>query len=129
MGIIEKQTIKGSIYSYLGVGIGFLTVGIIWPKVLLPEEIGLINLLIALSALLAHFGSLGINSVANRLFPYFRNEEKGHNGFLFLSFIFGIVGFILVMVFFLLQKELISRFSCTVFPADGISFSPPFFQT
>ncbi len=105
MGIIEKQTIKGSFFSYLGVAFGFITVGLLWPKLLDPEEIGLINFLVAISAILAHIASLGINTVAVRLFPYFRDDKNRHSGFLLLALMFVASGTILVLLYYLIFKE------------------------
>lgn len=105
MGIIEKQTIKGSIFSYLGVAFGFITVGFLWPKFLDAEEIGMINFLVAISAILAHIGSLGINAVVIRLFPYFRNNNNRHNGFLSMALLFVCAGSILVLLYYVIFKE------------------------
>jgi O-antigen/teichoic acid export membrane protein len=105
MGIIEKQTIKGSFFSYLGVAFGFITVGLLWPKFLEPDEIGLINFLVALSAILAQVGSLGINSVSVRLFPEFRNNANKHNGFLSLGLLFNAAGTLLIILYYLVFKE------------------------
>jgi O-antigen/teichoic acid export membrane protein len=92
MGIIGRQTIKGSFFSYLGVAFGFITVGLLWPRYLEPEQIGLINFLVALSAILAQVGSLGIVNISIRLFPEFRNDSNRHNGFLSLGLVFLAVG-------------------------------------
>lgn len=105
MGIIGKQTLKASIFSYLGVVLGFITVGILWPRLLEPEQIGLINFLIAVSALLAQFGSLGINSVSIRVFPDFRNADVKHNGFLFLALLYLCLGSVLILLYYLLFRE------------------------
>ena len=105
MGIIERQTIKGSFFSYLGVAFGFVTVGLLWPRLLEPEEIGLINFFVALSAILAQIGSLGINSVSIRLFPEFRNNANKHNGFLSLGIFFLTAGTILVLIYYLGFRE------------------------
>ncbi len=105
MGIIGKQTIKGSFFSYLGVAFGFITVGILWPRLLDPEQIGVINFLIAISAILAHIGSLGINSVSIRLFPYFRDKETRHHGFLFMALLFLSAGIIIIFIYYFLFKE------------------------
>ncbi len=104
MGIIGKQTIKGSFFSYLGVAFGFITVGILWPSFLNPEEIGLINFLIAISTILAHVGSLGINSVCIRLFPYFRNKESRHHGFLLMALMFLSAGILIIFLYYFLFK-------------------------
>ncbi|OFX46449.1 MAG: hypothetical protein A2046_04690 [Bacteroidetes bacterium GWA2_30_7] len=107
MGVIIKQTIKGTIYTYLGVLIGFVTAGFLFPLFFKSEEIGLINILVTYSAIFAQFASLGIHSVTTRLFTYFRNEKNGHNGFLFIAIITSLIGFLISLVVFYLLKPLL----------------------
>lgn len=104
MGIIIKQSIKGSIWSYLGVGIGFVTTAYLFPRYLTPDIIGLFGLLLAWSTIFAQFSALGFHGITARLFPYFRNKEMGHNGFLFIAFMVMITGFVLFLIVFLLFK-------------------------
>lgn len=106
MGIIKQQTIKGSIYSYLGVLVGFLTVTILQPYSLSTEEIGLITLLASLSTLFAQFFILGFNGTA-RYFPYFRSEEKQHHGYLFLACMVALLGTVLLLLFMYVFKGVI----------------------
>jgi O-antigen/teichoic acid export membrane protein len=104
LGIIEKQATKNAIYSYIGVGIGAITY--LWiPHILSTDQNGLIRLLISLSALLAQFGNLGFSAVTIRFFPYFRNKEKGHHGFLFYALVVSFIGFLIVTAIFLLLKN------------------------
>ncbi len=106
MGIIKRQTIKGSVYSYLGVAIGFLfTISSI--KLLTTEQIGLTAILVAVSALYSQFATLGFTKVIERLFPYFRDKDKKHNGFLFLMVAVGMTGFCISLVTFFLLKPYI----------------------
>ncbi len=105
MGIIGKQTIKGSFFSYLGVAFGFLTVGILWPRLLEPEQIGLINFLIALSMILAQGASLGINGISVRLFPEFRDNRSKHHGYLALGLLILLAGVCLVLLYYYLSKD------------------------
>ncbi|MBW6536693.1 MAG: oligosaccharide flippase family protein [Mariniphaga sp.] len=100
MGIIIKQSIKGSIWSYLGVAVGFVTTAYLFPNYLITDTIGLFSLLLAWSVLFAQFSSLGFHGVTSRLFPYFRNKEKGHNGYLFIAFMVMLAGFSLFLIFF-----------------------------
>jgi O-antigen/teichoic acid export membrane protein len=100
MGIIIKQSIKGSIWSYLGVGVGFVTTAYLFPNYLSTDTIGLFGLLLSWSLLFAQFSSFGFHGVTARLFPYFRNKEKGHNGYLFIAFMVMLAGFILFLIFF-----------------------------
>lgn len=104
MGIVIKQTIKGTIWSYLGVAIGFVTTSYLYPKYLTPDVVGLFGLLISYSIILANFANLGMNGVTARLFTYFRNREKNHNGFLFVAFAFQLLGFLMVAILFNFYK-------------------------
>jgi len=108
MGIIAKQGIKGTIWSYLGLVVGYLNLGIIMPHFLSPDKIGLIQLFAATSAIFAQFSSLGFNRVTDRLFPYFRDRMNRHNGFLFLAISVAMIGFTLATVaFFILKPRII----------------------
>ncbi len=109
MGIIQRQALKGTVYSYLGVVVGFFTAGLLFPQILGTEEIGLVNLLVSFSVLFAQFGSLGFSSVIDRLFPYFRNLKKGHNGFLAIALLVSTAGFIFTFAGFELIKPAIIR--------------------
>ncbi len=97
MGIIQRQSIKGTIYSYVGVGLGFITTGVLYPFVLKEGEIGLLKLLISYSALATEIAGLGFNGVAVRLFPYFRDNKTAHKGFLFLGLIIISLGLLITL--------------------------------
>lgn len=123
MGVIIKQTIKGTIYTYIGVLIGFVTAGFLFPLFFKSEEIGLINILVTYSAIFAQFASLGIHSVTTRLFTYFRNENNGHNGFLFIAIITSLVGFLIsLLVFYVLKPILLETGS-----KDSLLFTEYFY--
>ena len=101
MGIIRKQTIIGSTFSYAGALISLVNIVFLYPRVLSTEEVGLLSWLIATTMMAAQFSGLGFGAVISRLFPYFRNEENQHNGFMFLLFSVGIVGFVLSLLAYL----------------------------
>jgi len=109
MGIIQTQTIKGTIYSYLGVGIGFIITAVLFPKILSSEEIGLFKLLISFSVIFSQFASLGFLQVINRLFPYFRDKSSGHKGFLFIALLVSVSGFMLSILGFEILKPALIR--------------------
>lgn len=98
MGIIRKQTIIGSIFSYAGALIGFANIAYLYPRILSTEEVGLLSWLIAATMMAAQFSTLGFGAVISRLFPYFRNEENQHNGFMFILFCVGLLGFAISLV-------------------------------
>jgi O-antigen/teichoic acid export membrane protein len=107
MGVIKRQTIRGSVYSYLGVIVGFFTTGLIMPKLMSEEQIGLVNILIAVSALYAQFSTLGFTNVTSRMFSFFRDKDKNNNGFLFLAIMVGILGFVVAIISFFMLKPYI----------------------
>lgn len=110
MGIIIKQSIKGSIWSYLGVAVGFITTAYLFPNYLTTDTIGLFGILLAYSGLFAQFSSLGFHGVTSRLFPYFRDKEKKHNGFVFIAFAVMFTGFLLfILVFFSIKNLLVEN--------------------
>ncbi len=100
MGIIIKQSIKGTIWSYLGVVIGFVTTSYLFPEYLTTNTVGLFGLLLAWTGLSAQIASLGFNGITLRLFPYFRDKDEGHNGYLFIAFMVMMVGFGLFLIFY-----------------------------
>ena len=102
MGIIIKQTIRGSFWSYFGTIIGFVTTSYLFPNYLTTDTIGLFSLLVAYSTLFGQFALLGVQGITARLFPHFRDRESGHHGFLFITVIFMSIGFSLFMIAYVL---------------------------
>ena len=89
----------------MGVVLGFVTTGLLYPFVLTADEVGLIRILVSYSVLFAQFAALGFNGITVRYFPYFRDYKKGHNGFLNLGLITTILGFIVSILIFLSLKN------------------------
>jgi len=104
MGVIQKQSISGTIYSYIGVILGFVTVGILFPRIFSTEEVGLLRLLVSYSVLFAQFASLGVNTATVKLFPYFRNKEKKHHGYLGIVLIISFAGLLISVLGYLLLQ-------------------------
>jgi O-antigen/teichoic acid export membrane protein len=110
MGIIIRQSIKGTIVNYVGVLIGIFTTFVVLTDFLKPEEIGLTRVLIDAGMLFAGLAQLGTGSSIIRFFPYFNNQEQKHNGFFFWTLVIPIFGFIIFLLLFLLLKEPICNF-------------------
>jgi len=136
MGTIQRQTIAGTIYTYIGVGVGFVTTALLMPSVLSTEEVGLLKLLVSFSVLFSTFANLGTLNVATKFFPYFRDEAKGHNGFLFLLLAVNAIGSLIVFIVFLSLKQWLvesnseksNLFSAYVLYVMPITFSLQFFN-
>lgn len=92
MGIIAKQSIKGTIVTYIGVAIGFVTTFFVLTRFLTTEEIGLSRVLIDAATLFVGLAQLGTSSSIVRFFPYFRDEEN-HHGFFFWMMVVPFLGF------------------------------------
>ena len=111
LGIIVKQSVKGTIYVYLGVLLGFVTTAILFPHIYSKKEIGLLKIIVTYSTMIAQFGTLGINGATIRLFPYFRTEDKKHHGFLPFALSIGMIGFLISAILLLIFKPLIMEMS------------------
>jgi len=106
LGVIIKQSIKSTIYAYIGAIIGFVNVSLLMPKLLSTEEIGLINYIISIVLILSQFSSLGLSSLMSRIFPYFRDTDKKHNGFFTLGFSISVLGSIIsIALYFVLKPQ------------------------
>lgn len=107
MGIIQRQGIKNTISSYIGILLGFVSLIVIQPKFLKPEEIGLARVLFAFSTLIASFIPIGVTNMTIKYFPHFRNPKNGHHGFMGFMLLFPIIGFIVSATGLYIFKEFI----------------------
>lgn len=110
MGIIIRQSIKATVFNYLGAFIGFLTTFFILTKFLEPEVIGLTKVIYEVAALVAGFAQLGTSASAMRFFPYFKDVEKNHNGFFFYLMLMPAIGSVVFVVLFWLLKSYVIDF-------------------
>jgi len=104
LGIIVSQSVKGAIYTYIGVVLGFMIQGVLFPRIYSTDQIGLTKIIVAYAALVAQFATLGFNGVTIRLFPFFKDPKSNHHGFLSLALITGLAGFLIFLVLFLIFK-------------------------
>ncbi|MFA5418069.1 MAG: polysaccharide biosynthesis C-terminal domain-containing protein [Bacteroidales bacterium] len=105
MGLIQKQSLSGTIYSYIGVILGFVTTGLLWPRVFDTDEVGLMRILVSYSVLFSQFASLGINSITVKLFPYFRTSDGKNHGFLGLTTLISLAGLAVSILGYILMKS------------------------
>ena len=110
MGIVARQSIKGTIATYIGVVIGIVTTFFIQTKALQPEQIGLIDILLQCSILFSGLAQLGTNSSAMRYYPFFKDEEHRDHGFFGWTLIVPLIGFAFFLLAFFLFKEAIVTF-------------------
>ena len=110
MGIVVRQSIKGTIVNYVGAFVGFLTTFFILTNYLTEEEIGLTRVLLDAAVLVAALAQLGTSASIVRYFPYFKNKEKKHNGFLGFSVLIPFAGAVFFCTLYVLFRQPIVHF-------------------
>ncbi len=110
MGIIAKQSFKGTVVNYLGVFIGFLTTFFVLTRFLSPEEIGLTRTLIDAATLFISLAGLGTTSSIVRFHPYFLDKNNNCHGFFFLTTLIPLIGFILFSFLYWVLHSPIQQF-------------------
>ena len=112
MGVVKKQGIRESIVAYFGVIIGAVSLLIIQPYCLEPQQIGIIKIIIALASLMTPFVVLGMNASMIKFFPEFNNPDEKHYGLISFVLTVPIIGFILLAIlFFSFQGALVDYYS------------------
>ncbi len=105
MGTIRKESTLSTIAAYLGAGLGFVNKIILLPRFFDLDQIGLVNITISVAMTLGQLALLGYGAITVKYFPYFKDRENKHNGFLLLGLVFGVAGFIIVTGGFFLFKD------------------------
>lgn len=113
MGVVIRQSIKGTIVTYLGAFIGFLTVMFIRTKFLSEEDIGLISVILEAGTLFGMFAAMGTSSSIIRFFPYFKNKGYKNNGFFFYTMAMPAIGCAIIIPLYLFLKEPITDYFAT----------------
>ena len=112
MGIVVRQSIKGTLTNYLGVAVGFITTFFVMTKYLTQEEVGLTRVMADAAILLSGLGALGTNTSALRYYPYFRDNASRDHGFFGWTIIVPAMGFtFFTILFFVFKNTIIEMFS------------------
>lgn len=109
MGIVQRQGLRNTFISYVGLGIGFVNTTLVLPRLLAPAQLGLTSVLVSLATMGALVSALGFTNTTLRYFPYFRNRETGHSGFLPLLLGLPLALFVLVAAGLWLGRPLVLR--------------------
>ena len=104
MGVIARQSIKGSLANYLGVAIGFVTTFFVLTDCLTQEQIGLTRVMVDAGILFSSLAQLGSSATILRFFPYFRTTDgdDSHHGIFGWALLLPFFGYLLVVLLFLL---------------------------
>ncbi len=109
MGIVQRQGLRNTLISYVGLGIGFVNTTLVLPRLLAPAQLGLTSVLVSLATMGALVSALGFTNTTLRYFPYFRNRETGHSGFLPLLLGLPLALFVVVATVLWLGQPLVLR--------------------
>jgi O-antigen/teichoic acid export membrane protein len=104
MGIVKKQTIQNSIIQYIGIALGYFNSVILFTNILDTEQYGLTRVLMAISALYVNFSSLGAPKILIKFFPYYKTDDKKHNGLLMFVAVMCLIGFVFATILYLSLK-------------------------
>jgi len=80
MGIVARQATWNTLLTVVGMGLGFLNMALLFPRLLSPSEFGLTRLLVSIAIVAAQVAQLGGEATVIRYFPYFRDKANGHRG-------------------------------------------------
>ena len=105
MGIIQKQAVRNTVIQVAGNMFGAVT-RLLMPLVLSAAEIGVFQILDAISGFFKMVFNLGFTQVLSRLFPKYRDEENGHHGFLAFGIYISLIGIVFsYILYFILGTE------------------------
>ena len=110
MGVIIRQSIKGTFVNYIGAIIGAFTTLFVTTVLLTESEIGLTRTLVAAGELFAGLAQLGTNSSIIRYYPFFKDGQRKDHGFFFWTLLVPFIGCCLYSIVFLVFKEELCAF-------------------
>ena len=110
MGVVRKDSIINTVITYLGIGLGYINKGLLFPLLFSVEQVGLANLIILLAGFFAQFSSLGSEMVVMKFFPYFKKNTDGYSGFLRYNIQVLIIGFSLLSLVLFVGHDFFIQF-------------------
>lgn len=97
------------IISYVGIVLGYFNKGVLFLVLFNTDEIGLINLIIAIGTLFAQLSNFGSIFTIWKFFPFFRNKDKKHHGFLPFILLMVLAGIVLFTTLYLVFRDSIQN--------------------
>ncbi len=110
MGIIRKQSIFSSVFSYLGFAIGAVNKLLIFPVFFTSKQIGLTTLLVDFGLIFSAVATLGTNSITAKFFPFYKAYlPKRKNDLPAFTLFICLGGCLIVLSALFIFREFISR--------------------
>ncbi|MES2428801.1 MAG: oligosaccharide flippase family protein [Bacteroidota bacterium] len=121
MGIIKKQSYKNTIVSYGGMVVAYINTVLLFPFFVTPTQYGFYNLIISISVLYSLIASMGGPSILAKYFPFYRTDDKKHNGFIHWSAGLVLCGFLVITLIYILFKPQITAVFAEQTPLHNLS--------
>lgn len=110
MGIIRKQSIFSSVFSYIGFAIGAVNKLLIFPLFFTSKQIGLTTLLVDIGLVFSAVATLGTGSITAKFFPFYKEYlPKRKNDLPSFTLFICLGGCLIVMAILFLCQNFISR--------------------
>ena len=101
MGVIQNDTYRITMVSYLGLLLGYFNKAVLFIWVLQLDEIGLVNLLGAVGLLFSRAANFGLINTSIRFYPFFGRENSNvFLGFILRWLLIGILVAVLAVIAF-----------------------------
>lgn len=113
MGVVIRQSLKGTIVTYVGAFLGFLNTLFIATIFLTPEEIGLQRILIEAAILLSGLAQMGVAQAGIRFFPFFKTDDGRHKGFFYYLCLWPLLGLSFFGFLYFILRQPIDRYFST----------------
>lgn len=94
MGEVQKQSVNTFAISIVGLFLGYINRSVLFPWILLPEQIGLIGLIVSCSTLFAQFSNLGISHSILKFYSYV--PKKNRRSFFNFNLTIVLIGFLII---------------------------------
>lgn len=117
MGTVARQATWNTLLTSVGMGLGFVNMALLFPRLLTPDEFGLTRLLVSIAVVAAQVAHFSGENTLIRYFPYFRDREAGHRGLVGLAFIVGTIGAAVCALLLVLFHD---RFTAWVNDSSGL---------
>lgn len=104
MGVIRRQSIQTSIFTYFGMALGYVNVVLLFPKFFEPEQFGLTRVLIAVVTIASRFAVVGSPNSIIRFLPKLQDDRFSALGLLRQTLMVVFIGLALVAAGLLIGK-------------------------
>jgi O-antigen/teichoic acid export membrane protein len=85
MGIVKKDAYKNTIVSYGGMVIAYINTVMLFPFFVNTAQYGFYTLITSIAVLYSLIASMGVPSILAKYYPFYRTDDKKHNGFMHWS--------------------------------------------